>query len=395
MRRDIGNEVIVAIAAVAVLAFALAFAILLSLSSGGSAEITETPARSTVVSNVDEASPTPFVTSDASQEASPRPPRPPSSTPTLSSQEVDDTPTEDKPPQPVGETVTPTDTTTPTETPTSTLTAPPTDVIANQTTARTPTEAVATDVPATSVDPKPTDAPQATTAAPSTMRTTQTGPTATFTPRVTTAPDGILPTPIGAAPATNVSVSSSTTIPNGTSEDCSPPAGWVQYRVQIGNTLFLIAQSVRSNVFELAQANCIRNVDRIQAGDVIFVPRAPSGPVPTSAVSEHGVLAPMGCQNPDIQIFSPLPGARISGTVTVIGRVVTPDFWYYNVEVRPATDNVYRFYSDSYQQVENGALATIDVSVFGRGQYWLRIAVVNDQGGILDSSICEIPVFFD
>ncbi len=48
MRRDLGNEVIVAIAAVGILAFAITFAIILSLSSPSNETGTATPMSSMV-----------------------------------------------------------------------------------------------------------------------------------------------------------------------------------------------------------------------------------------------------------------------------------------------------------------------------------------------------------
>lgn len=54
---------------------------------------------------------------------------------------------------------------------------------------------------------------------------------------------------------------------------CGPPAGWVRYSVQAGNTLFSLSQAFGVSVAQLQQANCMPYSQTvINAGQQIWVP---------------------------------------------------------------------------------------------------------------------------
>jgi LysM repeat protein len=52
---------------------------------------------------------------------------------------------------------------------------------------------------------------------------------------------------------------------------CGPPAGWVQYVIQSGDTLYRISRMYSTSVNALMQANCL-NSDLIRAGAKLYVP---------------------------------------------------------------------------------------------------------------------------
>ncbi|MBE2185031.1 MAG: LysM peptidoglycan-binding domain-containing protein [Anaerolineae bacterium] len=101
------------------------------------------------------------------------------------------------------------------------------------------------------------------------------------TPTPISTPTFILPTP------TFLGAPSITPLPgtgNGTLEPnpCPPPAGWIPYTIQVGDTLTTLAEATLSTVAALITANCLANPDDIRAGEIIQLPMMP-GPVPTQS----------------------------------------------------------------------------------------------------------------
>ncbi|RMF80564.1 MAG: LysM domain-containing protein, partial [Chloroflexi bacterium] len=58
----------------------------------------------------------------------------------------------------------------------------------------------------------------------------------------------------------------------------NPPAGWVTYTVQSGDTLSGIASRSGSSVGELVNVNCIANPSFISTGTTLWVPTNPGPP---------------------------------------------------------------------------------------------------------------------
>lgn len=361
MRRDIGSELVVAIVAVAALAFALSFAILLALSSNN------VQAEQTTVadSNVNEDEPvetTPEVAliSDTPTEQG-LPPRITESIPTQI--EVSETAQRDASPTAVRPTLTSTQkpTKSPTFTPTFTLTF-----------TSTPTSTVT-----------PTFTPSSTN-------------TPTFTPTATPFPTriaGILPTP------THFSLPVLQDFVRLLRQDetCRPNTSWRVYEVQSGNTLFAIAMAVNSTVDELQQANCLPDASRITTGDLIYVPRLPSGSVrnipETRAESSQQVI--IGCGNPNVRITSPNANQVINGNLPVVGTVQDRNFWYYKIEIQPPNSTTYNFITDGNEPVQNDVLAMIDTNIFGTGVHRIRLSMIDVTAGIQENATCDIPVIFE
>jgi hypothetical protein len=404
-RRDIGSEIVVAIAVIAVLAFALAFGILLSLSSNSGVIPTPTDMAIVDVSTNTAEAILPTVTAaqetaEWSVETTPVPPEftdtssPTSIPPTeTSTTEISvSTPTQESSPTLTRTLISPTSTVieatdtptrpqptlTVTSSPTSTYTATPT-----RTASRTPTNsatltpsATATRTPTPTLTRTPTATPTNT---PQPTETSGIRPTLTFTPTVT----------------------GTVTLE---SESCFRPEGWQNYVVQPGNTLFSIGQAVGSSVRELSRVNCIVNADRIVTGDILYVPKLPSEPVrtnviPTNVPGQGGsrtVVSLLGCADPNVATMTNLyAGQRLSSAITLRGTATVEDFSFYKMEVRPAFADVYNFYFSSNVAVERGELGTLDPKVFGTGLHWVRLVVVKADASVPPEAVCVVPVQFE
>ena len=62
---------------------------------------------------------------------------------------------------------------------------------------------------------------------------------------------------------------------------CGPPAGWVVYIVQYGDTLFSLSQAMGVTVYQLQNANCMGSSTLIRTGQKLWVPYVPTS-TPTS-----------------------------------------------------------------------------------------------------------------
>jgi hypothetical protein len=391
MQRDLGNEVIVAIAAVGILAFAITFAIILSLSN-----TPEAIATATIPSNIGGGSPVATAVVVVSTNVVPTE----NTVATLTSiaatvqQAETNIPTESLV---IEETVEPTETNVPTEAVvTKTATAISTHESATRSITNEPLNASVTPVPVkpsatptprkptatSSFTPSPTrratasPVPPSVTPSPKPTKTPTPTPTLTRTPRPTET-SGIRPTPAVVLTA-NASMS-----PN----SCMPPQGWVVYVVGQGDTLLKIAQAVGSSPVELQHANCLTDINNIFAGTQIYVPRMPA----TGDPIVPNPLQPEGCTDPNAQITNLQPGQVISGVFNVMGTAKLPDFWYYKLEVRPDFATIYNFYSRSETTVVDGSLGQIDQSIFGIGIHWIKLTVIGKTDG---ATPCAIPVIF-
>lgn len=352
--RDIGSELLVAVAAVAILVFALIFGVLLSLSSNPMVA-TQTPVAvvdasvTSALETVTTATETPTLT--------------PSDTPITAdpTEKATETATEAKMEIEASLTITPSATDTnipPTLTSTLTKTARATATLK---VIRTPTK----------IEPTLSATPVAVTP---TLSATET-PYATET-------SGIRPTP------------TPTDTPDVSPVVCVRPPGWATYVVEAGNTLFSIGLAVGSTVRELTAVNCLANPDQITAGDVLFVPRLPVEPVATGTSYTGGGV--IGCQAPQIAALTNLrAGQRINSPITLRGTATLPDFWYYKIEVRPEASNEYNFYLRAEQPVTQGDLGVLNPAIFGRGRHWVRLVVVALDASVTDMAVCVVPVFFE
>lgn len=63
---------------------------------------------------------------------------------------------------------------------------------------------------------------------------------------------------------------------------CGPPANWVIYVVQKGDTLYSISLRTGASIAELQWANCLGNSTAVRVGQKLYVPRLPQGKLPTA-----------------------------------------------------------------------------------------------------------------
>jgi LysM repeat protein len=120
-------------------------------------------------------------------------------------------------------------------------------------------------------------APPSLTPSPPSSATLPASPTATGTAPPTETPT---PVPSPTAPATLAAptIAPTTCIP-------APPAGWVVYVIQRGDTLFNLALRFGVSQASLQRVNCIANASDIRAGDRIFAPRVDVDTQPPPASS--------------------------------------------------------------------------------------------------------------
>jgi hypothetical protein len=400
MQRDLGNEVIVAIIVVGVLAFALTFGIILSLTNAN--QNNPNVAQSNVATQSDaaetEAVTEEVVTEEATEEESAtevitdvpaatdtvRP-----SSTTAPTDEPTDVPTETSTPtQAATDTptlATATHTSTATERPTQTATqVPPTSThtptikpsataTLTHTPSSTPTKSPATNTPTSTPTHTATAAPSAT---PTLTKTRTPIPTLTFTPTLTlTRTATTVPTPV------------QTTTP----VVCIAPFGWLIYTAQPGNTLASIAEASGTTVAELRTANCLQPTASVRIGDNLYVPRLPLFVTPLPTARPDAVLVAQGCTNPGTVITSPVSGQGVTGTILIRGTAYAEDFAYYRIEARPDTSQTYNFLLRADATVVNGNLGIIDSRALTAGLNWIRVSVVDTAGNVTITP-CAIPV---
>lgn len=369
MRRDIGNEVIVAIAAVAMIAFALAFAILLALTSNDAASeanVTESAVAESNAGYEETPAVTVLYTSPEAQEALTEEP--------TSTAEVN--------------------TETATTTPSFTLTPSPTETASATVTASFTIEASpiielpgdeATETPeAESPTPTVTDIPPSPTPRPS--RTPRPTATMTHTPSPS-------PTEVPPSPTSSPTMTATQPPPTPTLEPCTAPPSWETYTVQSGNTLDSIARAVGSSIAELQEVNCLQSAAEIAAGKTLLVPRLPLSPVATSlpaVVLPSTPLIAQGCSD-RARIIGPIPAQNLMGEFQVFASTNISGFDYYTIEIRPGSIEDYGLFLQSTELPPDSVFARIDARYYDKGLHWLRFSVYDKSGKVFS---CEVPLFF-
>jgi hypothetical protein len=399
VRRDLGNEVIVAIIAVGVIAFAVIFGIVLSLSNANPTAAPTAPAqqptlRFTLVIDAQNTQTAALLAESAAQPtATPSPTSTPRPTDT-------DLPTETRT---LTNTPRPTLTDTPTETRTLTNTPRPTFTDTQTTLTHTPR-------PSATASPRPTDTPRPTftdTAIPSPTNTETATPSRTFTVTLTHTPRPTLthtprptftdtPTPSSTPlPPTDTPHPTRTPRPSptDTAAACPAPVGWVTYVLSPTDTLYALAVAASSSVDQLREANCLNDGDLPPAGAAVALPRLPAQPIPVfPPVAPERDLNREGCTFPGAIIGAPLPGEIVSGVIDVIGTASMSNFAYYRVEVRPDAAPTFDLYERGETPVIGGTLAELNTDLYGDGLHWLRLTVVQPNGEF--PTRCVVPVIF-
>ncbi len=98
---------------------------------------------------------------------------------------------------------------------------------------------------------------------------------------------------------------------------CGPPAGWVRYRIQSGDTLFSLAQRFRVTVSELRFANCMGSSNLILTGDYLYVP---------NVITSTPELTATGTEKPqDTSTNTPEPPTPTLTNTPTITDTATPE----------------------------------------------------------------------
>jgi hypothetical protein len=121
------------------------------------------------------------------------------------------------------------------------------------------------------------------------------------------------------------------------------------------------------------------------------LPSPTVSPVPEQTATVT-TAPPVLCVNPDIRITSPLPGARLSGTVEVFGTASTGGFDFYKLEygVGPRPSVWSSIGEPTYSAARDARLGVWDTSVLPEGEYILRLTVVDTTGNFPPP--CEVSV---
>jgi hypothetical protein len=92
-------------------------------------------------------------------------------------------------------------------------------------------------------------------------------------------------------------------------------------------------------------------------------------------------------QAPTATITSPANGATVSGKVAVKGTASGPNFGYYKVEFKSATDWVLADGTTHTTAVTDGTLATWDTTTVTDGSYDLRLLVADNAGQYITTQV--------
>jgi hypothetical protein len=206
-------------------------------------------------------------------------------------------------------------------------------------------------------------------------------PTKTRTPKPTRTPTR---TPRPTNTPTNTPLPTDTPLPPPTA--CFPRAGWVPYTVLQGDTLFSISRRAGVSLIEMQTANCILDASAIYAGQVIVVPPGSQVSVTAAAVQptqpNNGFPDVSGdprfaCNLPNARITSPQNGAGLRGIVTVYGKAAIDNFSFYKLELRPYGSANWSNFTTSPSPAD-GILGTFRAARFQPGVYEIQLTVVDN-----------------
>ncbi|HCU80683.1 MAG: hypothetical protein CL789_02990 [Chloroflexi bacterium] len=139
----------------------------------------------------------------------------------------------------------------------------------------------------------------------------------------------------------------------------------------------------------------ITKVPTVTPDVVLLLPGQPTqtGVSADNLVKQKNTQVPMGgvgCDNTNAVIYSPLPGAVLSGDVEVQGTADITDFAFYTLEISTVGDNWLTVHTQD-TPVTSGVLGNWNASVYQQGEYAFRLVVYNAAGAY--SKPCVIPIF--
>jgi membrane protease YdiL (CAAX protease family)/LysM repeat protein len=114
-------------------------------------------------------------------------------------------------------------------------------------------------------------------------------------------------TPLQAATATSAPTVSSTT-------QCGSPAGWIQYSIRPGDTLYGLSLATGATVAQIQQANCMGSNTVLAVGQLLYLPSQPV--IPPTATT---VLLPTVTASPVVEAPTDPPTAEVPASETETG----------------------------------------------------------------------------
>ncbi len=178
--------------------------------------------------------------------------------------------------------------------------------------------------------------------------------------------------------------------------DCEPRSDWRSYTVQEGDTLLSVALAADIGLIDLREGNCFNPIRGIFPGEEMMLPRRPWPAVLGAPVfpAEGQRFAAVGCEYGLAAIQAPPAMTELKGIFALIGSAMSPEGGHYRLSLRPAWSDQYADYLEFDSPVEDDVLGLINGEIFGLGLHWLRLALVDATGEIIEESICEQPLVF-
>jgi membrane peptidoglycan carboxypeptidase len=158
---------------------------------------------------------------------------------------------------------------------------------------------------------------------------------------------------------------------------------WQRVRIDVRNGLLATASTPSQYVSEQVMLVLPRELLQTEEqqrqakewAETLGLPLAPSET--SSSSSELPVV-----------IFSPSPGAAVSGTVQVQGRAASADFRSYRLEYGPGLSPAsWTIIGQGSAPVQNGTLGVWNTAALPRGTYTLQLTVVDGQRGNLTARV--------
>ena len=129
---------------------------------------------------------------------------------------------------------------------------------------------------------------------------------------------------------------------------------------------------------------------------IVITDTTPAGAATIPAIQLPTATVVIGGCSPTVTITDPRDGDTVVGTVSFFGSANIPNFAYYDLEINgPQTNDRWASLLGRKiaQRVEDGLLASADLSTWTSGPYLVRLSVTNTADVITNQ--CEIRISLD
>jgi hypothetical protein len=104
------------------------------------------------------------------------------------------------------------------------------------------------------------------------------------------------------------------------------------------------------------------------------------------------VAAAEGCVAGQVNLTSPLNGARIKGSIIIQGSANTPNFGFYTLQIAHPGDAIWLPIQVGQKTIKNEALGSWDTSTLTPGAYMLKLVVTDNVGNVLTPCAIQVTV---